>query len=81
LVHLFNNGSDAQGYHENHRPEIDLVFFEIIMPGMNDKETFVGLNNIHAIKVVAKSGCSLRRRRYPGGRASGGGGSSMRTLC
>ena len=59
MVHLFNNGSDAREYHENHCQEIDLVIFEIIIPGMNDKETFVGLNNIHEIKVVAESGCSL----------------------
>jgi CheY-like chemotaxis protein len=58
-VRVCNSGAEALAYYRDHHQQIDLVILDIVMPGMNGEETFLGLRSINPeVKVLLASGYS-----------------------
>jgi CheY-like chemotaxis protein len=58
-VQVCNSGAQALAYYRDHHQHIDLVILDIVMPGMNGEETFLGLRSINPeAKVLLASGYS-----------------------
>jgi CheY-like chemotaxis protein len=54
------NGDDALSIYSSRLKEIDLVIFDMIMPGMNGNELFVRLKQINSeVKTILSSGYSI----------------------
>ncbi len=60
------DGSSAVKIYREKRDDIDLVFLDMVMPGMNGKETFLELKRINPdVRVLLSSGYA------PNGKAAG----------
>jgi PAS domain S-box-containing protein len=59
-VRVCNSGEEALAYYRDHHQHIDLVILDIVMPGMNGEETYLGLRAIDPeVKVLLASGYSI----------------------
>lgn len=56
----FSNGEDAIEYFKDHYKQVDLIIIDMIMPGMDGKDTFNAITEIDpSVKVLLSSGYSI----------------------
>lgn len=57
---VFADGESAITYYKSHWQEVDVVIFDMVMPGMNGRDTFVAIKKINPeVKAILSSGYSL----------------------